>query len=48
MSYNSKLLLEKEENEVVFEDFPFVHNSVVFLCKLFENKKIITIFWKEL
>ncbi len=35
------LLLEKEENEIIFEDFPFVYNSAVFLrkLKLFENKK---------
>jgi hypothetical protein len=37
---------EKEENAIVFEDFPFVHNSAVFLRKLFEKKKITTIFWK--
>jgi len=29
------LLTEKEENAIVFEDFPFVHNSAVFLRILF-------------
>jgi hypothetical protein len=38
------LLLEKGENERNFEDFPFVHNSVVFLRILFEKEKILTIF----
>ena len=42
-----RLLTEKEENEIVFEDFPFVHNPSVSLCKLFEKKKTLTIFWKE-
>ena len=33
--------MEKEENERLFEDFPSIHNSAVFLCKLF-GKKITT------
>jgi hypothetical protein len=37
------LLTEKEKNEKLVENFPFVHNSAVFLCKLFENKKKLTI-----
>jgi len=39
-----RLLTEKEENEIVFEDFPAVHNSAVFLRKLFEKKKIMPTF----
>jgi hypothetical protein len=35
------LLTDKEEDAIVFEDYPFVYNSAVFLCKLFENKIII-------
>jgi hypothetical protein len=42
-----RLLTEKEENAIVFEDFPFVHNSAVFLRKLFVKNQTITIFWKE-
>jgi hypothetical protein len=42
-----RLLTEKEENEIAFEDFQFVSNSAVFLRILFEKKKIITIFRKE-
>jgi hypothetical protein len=36
--------MEKEENAIVTEDFPFVHNPAVFLRKLFEKIKIITSF----
>jgi len=36
--YNSKLLLEKEENEIAFEDFPVVHNSAVLVRILFKKK----------
>jgi hypothetical protein len=36
--------MEKEEDAIVFEDFPFVYNSAVFLRKLFEKTKTITIF----
>jgi len=32
-----RLLTEKEENEIFFEVFPSVHNSAVFLRKLFKN-----------
>jgi hypothetical protein len=39
--------MEQEEHEKKFEDFTFVHNSAVSLRKLFEDKKTITIFWKE-
>jgi hypothetical protein len=34
-----QLLTEKEENEEFTEDFPFVYNPAVFLCKLFEKEK---------
>jgi hypothetical protein len=34
--------MEKEENAIVFEDFPFVYNSAVFLRKLFEKKKYLS------
>lgn len=33
-----RLLMEKEENATTFEDFPLVHNSAVFLRKLFEKE----------
>ena len=39
--------MEQEENEKLFEDFPVVHNSAVYVCKLFEKKKTLTLFWKE-
>jgi len=31
--------MEKEENAIVFENFPFVYDSAVFLRKLIEKKK---------
>jgi hypothetical protein len=37
------LLLEKEENEKLLEDFPFVYNPAVFLRKFLEGKEI----WKQ-
>jgi len=42
-----RLLTEKEENEIAFEDFPFVYNPAVSFRKLFEKIKTITIFLKE-
>jgi hypothetical protein len=37
----------KEENEKLFEDFPVVHNSAEFVCKLFGKNQPLTIFGKE-
>ena len=31
--------MEQEENEKLFEDFPFVNNSAEFLWKLFRQDK---------
>jgi len=39
--------LEKEENEKLLEDFPFVHNPAVFLRLLFEKKKRLNFFGSE-
>jgi hypothetical protein len=38
--------LEKAENERNFEDFPVIHNPAVFLRKLFERNRQLTVFWQ--
>jgi len=42
------LLTEKEEDAIVFEDFPAVYKPAVFLRKLFKNNQILTIFEEEI
>jgi hypothetical protein len=37
--------MEKEENEIAFEDFPFVHNPAVLVRILFKEKKRVISFW---
>jgi hypothetical protein len=46
MSIIANRFWRKGENEKLFEDFPFVYNSAVFLHILFE-KKTITIFGRR-